>query len=344
MKDIVKEIDINQLNLNAQTIRLLLPHNTRFCAVVKSNAYGHGIKQVSKVIEKYVDYFAVINNKEAITLRKITDKPILVLGSFNSLYLKKAIENKIEQSVAHPSHLNQLIKICNKNKLTAKIHIQINSGLQRLGVSNKEELNSLIKLSKSCKWIEIESVYSHLSNRNEIQITKQLDTFRNLTKGIKAQKHLFNSAFYKTEKPLDMVRVGIGLYGYNFPYVEPILTIKARIVEIRKVKKGEQIGYGENHIAKVDMLVAVIAIGYRDGLPYTWGKNGYVLFSDKKCPFVADICMNMSIIKATEEMKINDYVTIIGKCDKKSILASEIAKSCHTIVDEVLTNFTHISC
>ena len=99
MKDIVKEIDLTKLRINAQIIRLLLPLQTQFCAVVKSNAYGHGLRQVSKVIEKYVDYFAVINNKEALSLRKITDKPILVFGSFNTLHLKKALEKNIEQSI-----------------------------------------------------------------------------------------------------------------------------------------------------------------------------------------------------------------------------------------------------
>ena len=343
MQDIIKEIDYNQLKTNAKIIKLMLPVQTKFCAVVKSDAYGHGIK-LCKAIDKYVDYFGVINNQEALTLRKLTKKPILVMGAFNNNLLTAAIKNRIEQSISHPNDLNSIIKVAQKLQTQAKIHIQIDTGMHRLGIDKNEELNSLLSVAKSNKFIKVKTIYSQLSDKLPMQIENQLKNFNYITKNIKTCRHLFNSAFYLAPIKLDMVRVGIGLYGYNFPYVSPILTIKARILEIRNVKSGETIGYGSKHRLTKDCLIAVVAIGYNEGLPYNWGKLGYVLYKDKKCPFVADICMNMSIIKATPEMKINDYVTILGKSHKKGILASEIAKKSNTIINEILSNFKHISC
>ncbi len=338
MRNLIKEIDSKQLKRNALNIKIMLK-TSKFGAVVKSNAYGHGLIKISKTLEPYVDYFCVNDSSEALRLRKQINKPILILG--NCVALSPIIRENIEFSVSHLNELTRIEKTAKKLNKTARIHIALDTGLHRLGTSDRTEINKMLSFIKTSKCVKLMGVFSHLGNGLDAERTNtQIAKFNELTQSfpVTTIKHLFNSTFFKQNEFFDMVRIGIGLYGYNFPFVAPVLTIKARIIETKQVKNGEQIGYGNSHKANSNMNIAIIAAGYNDGIPFQW-KRGYVLYKDKKCPFVADICMNMSIIKARKEMKINDYVTILGKCDKKSILASEIAKTCKTNLDEILTRF-----
>ncbi len=340
MKNIIKTIDYSTLQNNIFAIKSELG-NTKLCAVVKSNAYGHGLNQIAKTIENEVDYFAVIDNLEALKLRKITDAPIIVIGAFSQSYLSPALKHKIEQSVDNISQLNFLEKTSKKLNITTTVHIQLDTGLHRLGVSSKNELTKMLTFISHSPSLKLGSIYSHLSNGQDSNRTMtQLSRFTSLIPPtFTPSTHLFNTQYWRYARKLDMVRVGIGLYGYMHPHTQPILTIKARILKLVQVPKGEYIGYGNKHRAKSIQMVAIIGIGYADGLPYAWGKSGWVLYKDKKCPFVADICMNMSIVKATPDMKINDFVTILGTDKTQRISAQEIANHTGTIVDEVLTNF-----
>ncbi len=336
MKNIIKTIDYYQLKKNAQLIRIM-SKTSKICAVVKSDAYGHGMTKIAKTIEPYVDYYGVIDEIEAIKLKKHVRLPIIILGENSSL--GRAINAEIEIGV---SHLNQLLKIekaAKHAKKTAKIHIALDTGMHRLGTCDSEELNEMRKHIHNSRWLKLEGIYSHLGNgQDRNRTTYQVETFKKLaTIFPSTTKHLFNTKFYLQNDFLDMIRVGAGLYGYDLPYVAPVKNVKARIIDIKKVNSGEYIGYGNNK-AKQDMKIAIIAAGYNDGIPYLW-KRGYVLYKDKKCPFVADICMNMSIIQAKDEMKPNEYVTLLGRCEKKSILASEIAQKCNTITNEILLHF-----
>ena len=339
MKNIIKTIDYTQLKKNAELIRIMTK-TSKLCAVVKSNAYGHGMIKVSKAIEKWVDYFGVNDINEALRLKKHVNRPVLILGACTH-QLTPLIRNEIEISVSHIDELINIEKVAKKLGKCAKIHIALDTGMHRLGTSDETEINEMLKQFRQSKFLRLVGMFSHLGTGNDKERTSaQIEQFNHLSKNAPTNvtKHIFNSTFFHYNNIFDMARVGIGLYGYNFPYVTPAMTIKAKIVEIKTVKAGEFIGYGNLHKANFDTKIAIIAAGYSDGIQYRW-KNGYVLYNDKKCPFMADICMNMSIIKATEKMKIGDWVTILGKCDKKFILATEIAKKCNTIEDEILVNF-----
>ena len=133
-----------------------------------------------------------------------------------------------------------------------------------------------------------------------------------------------------------MLRCGLALYGYGSKNLKPILSIKAKIIFVGNAKKGEPIGYGTNHIAKQNTNYAVLAIGYADGLPRSYAKNGYVLICNQKAKICANICMNMTIVNVNNiDARVGDYATIMDE----NLNAEVIAKNSNTICYEILTNF-----
>lgn len=347
MKDILVSINKERLTHNISTIRTSLPQGTLLCAVVKSDAYGHGAKRICEVINKDVDYFAVANNYEAFNIkRRYPNKPVLILGAFSTHYLKSAIKYGAEISIFNKEHLSIISKTAKKLKKQAFIHVQVNSGMNRLGLNSISELSAFYDELKKHKNITLIGIYSHLGSgdidckRNYEQIS-QFQKFINFSPLITI-KHLCNSSFYYKKPCFDLVRVGIAIYGYNFPNTLPILNIKARVVAINHIKKGDYIGYTNQNKATKDITTATLSIGYADGLPRLWAKRGYCIINGKKCPIVGNICMNMTIVLVDKNVKVNDYATIIGKDGDLELTATEIAKQCKTIEYEILTNFKKI--
>ena len=340
MQNIIKTVDCAQLVNNIITIKTDL-NTTKLCAVVKSNAYGHGVEIVAKTIENYVDCFAVIDNIEALKLRRITTKPIIVLGVLNPHLLTQAVKATIGISVDNSHDLAYLERVASKAGIIASVNIQLDTGLHRLGTSSKLELNQMLDMITQSPHLALYSIYSHLGNGTDLfRTNNQITCFFKLIPPYSCPTiHLYNTYYYLHPSKFDMVRIGAGIYGYDHPKTKPILSIKAQIIKLVNVKKGEFIGYGNNHIAKSDQTVAILGIGYADGLPYAWAKEGWVLYNNKKCPYASDICMNMSLIYATPDMKVGEYVTILGSDKTNCITALDIAKHSHSIVDEILTRF-----
>ena len=345
MKDIIFSIDKERLNENVEIIRNQLPKGIKLCAVVKCDAYGHGIKAVCDEIVNKVDYFAVTNNREAVTLkRRYPDAKVLVLGGFSTYYLLPAIKYGVEFGIDSKYDLDTLSKYCRLVRKRAKIHIKVNTGMNRLGLDSVRELSEFYDELKKYEHIILVGIFSHLGsgdkfcNRNFEQIMC-FQKFCDLSP-VSAIRHLCNSSFYAEKPCYDMVRAGIALYGYNFPNVRPILDIKARIAAIKTVKKGEYIGYGNEHKARKNMKTATVMIGYGEGLPRLWAKRGYMLVNGVHCPICANICMDMTIVDVSNvDVSINDYATVIGQNNGFEITASEIADCAKTIEYEILTNF-----
>ena len=325
-----------------------MPNSTRLCAVVKSDAYGHGAREICAELNNFVDYFAVANNTEGITIKKqFPNAKVFVLGGFSTEKLASAIKLGVEISLEGVDEIPILSKYARKSQTKALIHIKVDTGMHRLGLDSIEKLYKFFDKLKKYENVVFIGLYSHLgsgdsySKRNYDQILS-FQKFVDICP-VNTLKHLCNSTFYADNPCYDMVRVGIGLYGYGFPYVKPILNIRARIISIKKVKAGDFIGYGNKHKAKKDMTIATISMGYGDGLPRLWTKRGYVLIKGEMCRFVANICMNLSIIDISGlDVKINDYATILGQDGKSEITAKEIAKATKTIEYEILTNFKKI--
>lgn len=358
------EINLENLSQNLRNLKGLLKSETKFLAVVKSNAYGHGIIQVSKsAIEAGADWLGVVNINEAIQLREANiHKPILILGEILNDDLRTAANKDISVPIISVDKARVVADINFDKPL--KVHLKIDTGLNRLGIENNE-IAEVVRILSSHRNIIIEGVYSHLASveENDLTYTKfQIKNFKEAIKILKQNgidnviKHIAASAATMIIKDshFDMVRCGIAIYGLwpskevkekycsssSENFIKPVLTYKTQIVQIKQVIKGEKIGYGCSFIADSNMTIAIIPVGYADGIDRGLSGEGEVLISQTRCLIVGRVAMNMIIIDISnlkpETLKPGLEVTIIGKDGSEEITVDEIAKKLGTINYEIV--------
>lgn len=365
------EIDKKALLSNISSLRKLIGPKVALLAVVKGNAYGHGIEVVAKMIKDKVDWFGVNSLDEALTLKKLKiKKPILILGYTSIIRLKEVVLNGFRQVVYDKQTANSIIRFIELSS-KVKVHLKIESGTNRQGVENKE----LLEVAKILKdkiegiythRIEIEGASMHFATLEEEEnkkafYKKQLGRFKNqldlLKKNGISPKVIHTAAtaavILYPETYFDMVRVGIGLYGL-WPSdltkklakkkgitldLKPVLSWKTRVAQIKKVKKGETIGYGRTYTAGCDMKIAILPIGYFDGYDRHLSNQGRVLIKGKLARIVGRVMMNMVVVDVTEipNIKVENEVILIGKDGKNEITAEELAQKIGTINYEVVT-------
>lgn len=356
------EIDTGKLQQNLHNLKNLAK-GKKFLAVVKSNAYGHGLIKASRAfVQAGADWLGVANIFEAFELRQNNIlKPILVLNAVAIEDVRLAANQDISVPIFDMEQAKLIESITFDKPL--KIHIKIETGLNRLGFK-KEQLSELIEILKHNKNIIIEGIYSHFAAVEEenIEYAKvQIEEFKESVRiferlGIKnILKHMAASAatMVLSESHFDMVRCGISLYGLwpskeikeavnDEGLIEPALSFKSEIVHLTKVEAGAKIGYGCTYQVKKDLITAVIPAGYYDGLNRHLsnpGKKGRVLINGQTCPIIGRICMNMSIIDVTglhQLPSIGDEVVIIGRQRQEEITIDEIAEKIGTINYEIV--------
>lgn len=312
--------------------------NAKICAMVKANAYGHGVKQVTEILKDYVEYFGVSNQSEAIEIRERNfDSKIIVFGACEDyLYCMK---NNISFALFSYFDAKNIIKIAKKEKLLPKMHLCINSGMNRYGVKDIKEFVKIIKLLEKNK-IELEGIYTHFSSltTDENYTQKQKEIFEKvlslLPQNWKTIKHVGGGGTIYRNFNMDMYRTGLEIYGYGNDKLKRILKIESEIVDLQKVKKGEHIGYLCSYTAQRDMTVATIPLGYGDGIPRKLSNKLKVKINGKQATNVGNICMDAFMVDVTEiRCKIGDKVVILEN-------ATELTKDLETTEYEVLTNFT----
>ena len=351
------EIDKKAIKKNYKSLRSLLSKKTKMMAVVKSNAYGHGMVGFAKEIEKLgIDYFAVFDCDEALTLRKNSiKKPILALSSSLNDSLLEIVKNNIEITVSNFEVLNQVFKL--KKKI--KIHLKVDTGLGRQGFV-LSDIPKVLKLLKKNSFIQLVGLYTHFSVAED---PKQIEYTRSQIEKLKVwQIELRKNGFvflthagassailFGEELHFDMVRAGIAIYGL-WPdeiikkYVDkkislvPTLSWKTTVNEIKKVSARSAISYDRTETVKRDSVLAVLPIGYWDGYPRALSSIGEVLIKEKRAKVIGRICMNMFLADITDipNVKIGDEVFLIGG-KKDSIKAEEVAKKAGTINYELVT-------
>ena len=367
------EIDTKALTRNFQQFKKVLAHSTRstrsgrlplLMAIVKSNAYGHGMVECAKAFNKAgANFFGVDDIDEALVLRKAEiKKPILVLGyTLPSRYAEASKKNisitvsSLEQMRRFKIHDSRF-----KNKL--KIHLKIDTGLHRQGISFKE-IDKANRLIRANGRIILEGVHSHFASaenpdkKGDVDFTKgQIEKFKNVINQVKAFgfnpiAHIAGTAatLLYPESHFGMVRIGIGLYGLcpskamanvlkNIS-LKPAMSWKTIISEVKKVKKGERVGYDLTEKLARDSVLAVIPVGYWHGYPRSLSSKGEVLVRGKRAKIVGRICMDMCIIDVTGIMGAHegDEVVIIGKQGKEEITAEELSAQTETINYEIVT-------
>jgi len=346
-------IDLNALVHNYRFIKSKLQPKTKFLAVIKAFAYGHESLAIAQKLEKEnVDYIAISYTREGIVLREAGIKtPILILHpQVNEI--QNCINHSLEPTIYSFRIFDAFSKaIDNLDVEKFPIHLKFNTGMNRLGFSF-ENISKLTKKLNNNTKLQVASAYSHLvaseDPSEEIFTQEQLQKFKKNTTELEKTitypflKHLTNTAgtLNYPAAHFDMVRVGIGLYGYANSkvynkYLKNVGSLYSLISQIQKVKAGQSVGYNRTFTAQQDSLSATIPIGYADGIPRSWSKGvGFVYINGKKAQIIGNVCMGMITVDVTKiACKEGDRVIIFDTQET----VKELARKTNTISYEILT-------
>ena len=349
------EINLNALTHNYNFYKTQIFPSTKVMVMVKAFAYGGGAAEIANHLQQLrADYLAVAYTDEGVALREEGIRlPIMVLNPVQEsfIHLEKF---DLEPVVYSTEFLQQLGKFCQNRNIRMKIHLDMDTGMHRLGFE-EEHIPELISLIKSYPQLIIESIYTHLVGADE-EIHRdfsleQLRSFLSMCDTIGASlsykplRHALNSAgiIQFPEYQMDMVRLGIGLYGVEVSgkfesHLKSISTLKTTISQIKSVPKGHSIGYSRKGIMEEDGKIATIALGYADGYDRRFSNGkGFVLIHGKKAPVIGNVCMDMTMVNITGiEANEGDEVIIYGP----GISLKELSERIGTIPYELLTNIS----
>ncbi len=370
------EINKDAIRHNLSQIKKLVDPNTGIMAVIKAQAYGHGLIEIANLLKNQgVNYFAVARYYEALELRQSGIKtPILILGHTPCKLVDSLIEHDITQTV-HSLEMAQVLDssiTIPDHKL--KMHIKIDCGMGRLGVGlvkskySLSHTSTLMEKNEILKEVESiiklrnlipEGIYTHFPAPDDIEKTKQqLDMFLQFLDDLKEKKisfeitHAANSAsiIKFPETHLNMIRPGIILYGlYPSPkttqeqiHLKPAMELKARISYIKKVPKNFELSYDSTYKTQEATTIATISVGYGDGLPRALSSRGRMLVNGESAPITGRVCMDQTMIDIGKinPPEVGDEVVIIGSQGPGLISAEEIAEIAGTINYEVVTSIT----
>lgn len=352
-QETVLEINFSALQHNYNYLKSKLAPNTKFLAVVKAFAYGSEANEIALFMEKIgVDYFAVAYTQEGVALRKAgVTQPILVLHPL-PVQFEALIAFNLEPSIYNFKVLNEFIDTATQLKQNDyPIHIKFNTGLNRLGFSN-DDLEVLHSQIHQTTAIRVKSIFSHLAaseDFNEKPFTEgQIKAFKKIAEhfidlfGYHPLLHLCNTSgiLNYPEAHLNMVRSGIGLYGFgNSPEENqnfiPIAKLKSVISQIHHIAKGESVGYNRAYKSDNPLTTATIPIGHADGIGRQYGNGkGFVTIEGKRAPIIGNVCMDMIMVDITNiDCEEGDEVIIFDAAHT----AEDLAHSAHTISYELLT-------
>lgn len=356
------EINLDAIAHNMRQIRKITSKNAKIMAVIKADAYGHGVESIAETLVKNgADAFAVATSDEALQLRKSGfTLPILILGNVFKEEYEKLIENDISLTVASTDTAEEISKAALKIGKDAKIHIKLDTGMGRIGFvcgdddeSTADEIFNISELGAIC----VKGIFSHFSKADEEDLSYcriQFERFEKMCSLLEERglhipiKHICNSAGIMNfpQYHMDMVRCGIITYGlYPSDCVAkdklnliPAMTVKAKIVNIKTVKHESPISYGGNYVAETGKKIATIAIGYADGFSRTLSGKTSVLIRGKRAKIVGNICMDqcMADVSEIDDIDLNDDVIIFGSDGNNTITVEFVASLLGTINYEVV--------
>jgi len=340
------QIDLDAIVNNMHHMKEHISDKTKMIGVIKTDGYGHGSVPIAHCLEDldFLYGFAVATAEEAFVLREAgITKPILILGyTFPYSYERLARED-IRPTVFRYDTIPELAVVAEKMGKTIKVHIKVDVGMSRIGITPDEEGLRFVKAVKEQKGLEVEGIFTHFSKadmEDRTETEKQLLRFQQFIKMIEELglqipiKHCSNSAaiLEYPQANMDVVRAGISLYGLN-PSNEvrgdkiqlcPALSFFSHIVYIKTLRTGQSVSYGGMFTAERDMQVATIPVGYGDGYPRSLSDKGYVLIRGKKAPILGRVCMDQFMVDVSEieDVTEGDLVTLIGR-DGEEVISAE---------------------
>ncbi len=361
------EVNSASLRHNFSTVKSIVPKDAHIMAVVKANAYGAGAIKASEIfLQEGANYLGVATLDEALELRSHFSKtPILILGYSPNSNASMLIDNDLSAMIFSLEQAEVFSQMALKSQKRLKIHLKIDTGMHRLGLEPNFKSIEIIKKIRALKGLEVEGIFTHLSNADakiKTHAKNQMKAFNAFLEQLLDQKiefqyrHAYNSAGILSlcngneNRFLNLYRPGIMLYGF-YPsngmketcptILKNVISLKAQIVQIRSVKKGEFIGYGEHFYTNEETLVGVLALGYADGLMRALGNRIQVAINNQLAPLIGKVCMDQCFVKLNNiEAKEGDEVILFGDKSAKANDASEIAALLNTIPYETISTLS----
>ena len=358
------EVNDQALIYNVQQLKSLLSAKTQLMGVVKADAYGHGACKISKtILEAGVDWLAVATLPEGIELRLAGIKaPILILGAIDRPEQIQALAHwQLEPTICTPQQALVFSETLSCQIELMPVHLKLDTGMSRLGTPWQQAVE-FVKFVQGLPNLKITSIYSHLATADDLDQTVMKQQHQRFEEAIgfcgisgkdfagNIRLHLANSAATLTDSALhyDMVRVGLAIYGlYPAPHLQdkinlkPVMQVKARVTQVKTIEAGTGVSYGYQFIAPKQMGLAVVRIGYADGVPRNLSNNMKVIVRDQIIPQVGAITMDqlMLDVSAIPDLETGEVVTLLGQVGKYQISPEDWANTLGTISWEILCGF-----
>ncbi|MBH0241193.1 alanine racemase [Helicobacter pylori] len=361
------EVNTHSLRHNFDAVKNIVPKDACVMAVVKANAYGAGAIKASEIfLQEGANYLGVATLDEALELRShFSQTPILILGYSPNTNASMLVDNDLSAMVFSLEQAEVFSQVALKSQKRLKIHLKIDTGMHRLGLEPTFKSIETIKKIRALKGLEVEGIFTHLSNADaniKTHAKNQMKAFNAFLEQLLDQKiefqyrHAYNSAGILSlcngneNRLLNLYRPGIMLYGFypsnemkesSQTILKNVISLKARIVQIKSVKKGELIGYGEHFYTNEETLVGTLALGYADGLVRALGNRIQVAINNQLAPLIGKVCMDQCFVKLNDiEAKEGDEVILFGDKSAKANDASEIAALLNTIPYETISTLS----
>ena len=350
----VLEIDLNALVHNLNVFKSLLRPSTKIMVMVKAFSYGSGDVEIAKLLQfQNVDYLAVAVADEGVELRQAgIEIPIIVMNPEEHSF-QNIIDFRLEPNLYSRELLTAFEKAATENALQQfPVHIKLDTGMNRLGFKTEKEVDEVVAFLINTDRLKVVSVFSHLAGSDDPQLDaftlRQVECFESLSQKItekfsyKTDRHILNSAGIErfSEKQFEMVRLGIGLYGVSATGLplQNISTFKSVISQVKKLAPGETVGYNRNGKVTVETEIAVVPVGYADGLDRKLGNGiGEAYVKNQRVPLIGNVCMDMLMLDVTGlNVQPGDEVEFFGP----HISIAEVAQKAATIPYEILTGIS----
>lgn len=343
------QINLDAIESNMDSMYANLAPGTKMLGVIKTNGYGHGATQIARILEdkEYVFGYAVAAVEEGFKLRADgINKPILVLGYTFPYCYEEMIDKNIRPAVFRYDSLEELASTARRLNKRAKIHIKVDTGMGRIGISPDDEGIKFIKKALEYPELEVEGIFTHFARADEYDKTNvntQIEKFKAFTERIETElgyrvpiRHCSNSAgiLELPDANMDMVRAGITLYGLmpsdevntGSVKLEAAMSLHSHITFIKTVHAGQSVSYGGLFTAKEDTKVATVPLGYGDGYPRMLTGKGSVLIRGKRCKILGRVCMDQFMVDVSdiEDIREGEEVVLMGCSGEDCITAEEI--------------------
>ncbi|MGV3487471.1 MAG: alanine racemase [Tuberibacillus sp.] len=355
-RDTWVEVNLDAIEQNVKNMRSYIPKDTQIMAVVKADGYGHGAVQTAKTaLEAGATWLATALLDEAVALRMAgINAPILVLGYTRPKDVSIAVQHHISLTVYQKEWIQEVSENY-KEKAPVFLHLKIDTGMGRIGVKTKEELQDLVTALQADPRIIAEGVFTHFATADENDPTyyqEQYHRFTDMLKHLKALNinpnviHCGNSAasLKYPDKMFNMIRFGIAMYGLSpskemkavLPFqLNAAFSLYSNLIHVKEISAGETVGYGATFKAEEPTWVGTVPIGYADGWLRGLSGKAFVLIKDKPFPIIGRICMDQFMCQLDGPYSLGEKVTLIGKDGNRQISCDDIAEHLNTINYEV---------